>query len=143
MKIRKALVLILMLSIVLVACGEEGDGITSKKVNEIKLRSLELADGGSCEDYSLTIKYSVLEGLDHNFKMIDLYRGMEIDNLRLGTGGTISWDGLTCDSSLPTWVEETNSCRYGVQIVADTEEGQSSYREIVVVGCDPFVLIED
>ncbi len=143
MRIRKALILVLMLSIVLVACGEEGDGITSKQVNEIKLRSVEVADGGSCEGYSLTVKYSVLEGLDHDFYTIDLFTSIIINELKVGDGGTSSWDGLTGDSNLTTWVEETNSCRYGVQIVADTEDGQSSYREIVEVGCDPFRLVED
>lgn len=137
MKITKILLLILMLSFVLVACGDDGEGITSKKVNELRLRSVEVADDGSCENYSLIIKYNIKEGIDYDAKIIDLYRGTEIGSWDLDDSGTISWPNWTCNPDVVTWDEELQACRYGIVLAAE-DGSETTYRDIAQVGCDPF-----
>lgn len=121
------LVLILIVSLLLAACGSDDKGAP------IKLEKLSYE--GSCSSYDLRVKFAGKDDHTHTVQQLEPGTDTIIDSAQWGPGGIFMWNDLKCNAEQPSWVETKNLCRYEIMIVSNNDPALTSKRQSIEVKC--------
>lgn len=128
MSVKRGLVaLVLVVSVILTACGEDDQGAP------IKLEKLSYE--GKCSSYDLRVKFSGKSDHTHTVRQLEPGTDTVVSSAQWGPGGIFMWNDLACDADQPTWVEDENLCRYEIMIVSNNDPTLTSKRQSIEVKC--------